>query len=253
MILYKQQELFSKISTSFNKHDTFANKVNEVLNLVGKFVNVSRVSIFNNQEEQNTAELVYEWCKEGIIHKIDRMPSIRYDSKNALFKQIMKDKLLNANDLKDEIYHDSLLAFRKFDVRALLLIPIFLHDNHTGFICFEDCDNIRVWQKDEIQLIKTFGNIISTSFERKRIEEKRIRSEHNLRVANATKDKFFSIITRDLVTPFSDLTSLSSILLDNYEKWDDEKRMKFISSIRESSKHGYKLLENLSFKMNNWV
>ena len=108
----------------------------------------------------------------------------------------------------------------------MLLVPIYLHEEHTGFIGFEDCDNIRVWQKNEIQLLKTFGNIISTSFERKRIEEKRIRSEHNLHQANATKDKFFSIVTRDLLTPFSDLTSLSSILLNNYDKWNKGRQFK---------------------------
>jgi len=245
IVLYKQQELFSKISTSFNKPAAFADKVNDVLKLVGEFVDVSRVSIYTNKTDSNTTDLVYEWCKEGIQTKIDRFPHLKYDASNEVFKKILENDILNANDINDAVYHEELKEFRMFNTRAMLLIPMYLHKRHVGFVGFEDCNNIRVWQKDEIQLLRTFGNIVSTSFERKRIEEERLRSERNLREANATKDKFFSIVTRDLLTPFSDLTSLSSILLDNYKKWDDEKRLKFLGSIKESSKHGYKLLENL--------
>lgn len=245
MALYRQQELFAKISEAFNKQETFANKVNSVLRLVGKFVNADRVSIYKNRLESNSIKLVYEWCKEGIEPKIDKLPPINYDSKNLVLQEIIDAKLLNVNDLKDKTYGGTLDLLKKFDVRAMLIIPIFLHDNHRGFISFEVCNKIRVWQKDEIQLINTFGNIITTSFERKRIEENRLRSEHNLREANITKDKFFQIITRDLLTPFSDISSLSSILMNSFDKWDDDKRMKFIKSIRESSQQGYKLLENL--------
>lgn len=245
IILYKQQELFSKISASFNKQDAFANKVNEVLGLVGEFVDVSRVSVYTNNVDGNEAELVYEWCNADIKPKLNKLKKINYNRDNAVFKNIIDNKILNANDINDEIYQGEFRKFRTFNVRAMLLIPTYLHEDHTGFIGLEDCNNIRVWQKDEIQLLRTFGNIVATSFERKKIEEKRLRSERNLKQANATKDKFFSIVTRDLLTPFSDLTSLSSILLDNYLKWDDAKRIKFVSSIRESSKQGYKLLENL--------
>jgi signal transduction histidine kinase len=245
MILYKQQELFSKISRAFNKQDAFANKVNNVLNLVGNFVDVSRVSIFMNKPEINEARLVYEWNKDGIKPKLNKLKRIKYHSDNPVFKKLVEDNALNVNDLNDAEYTDSLAIFRKFDVRAMLMLPVFLYNRHIGFVNFEDCGEIRVWQDSEIELLKTFANIVSTSFERKSIEENRIRSEHKLREANATKDKFFSIITRDLLSPFSDLTSLSSILLDNYQKWDDQKRLKFLSSIREASKSGYKLLENL--------
>jgi len=67
----------------------------------------------------------------------------------------------------------------------------------------------------------------------------------SLQKANATKDKFFSVVTRDLHAPFSALISLSNMLTDNYYRWTDEKRILFVNSIKESSKQGYKLLENL--------
>lgn len=245
IILYRQQELFSKIAAAFNHEESFANKVNSVLELVGNFVGVSRVSIFKNTKLISKASLIYEWCRAGVQAKINRFPELNFPPSHDCYIEIFNNKLLNAIDLEDEPYRKAFQDFRKFDVRAILLIPVFQHGIHFGFLSFEMCNEIRIWHKDEIQLINTFGNIISTSFERKRIEERRMRFEHHLKEANATKDKFFSIITKNIRIPFTDLTSLSNMLWTNYQKWDNNKRIKFIESIKESALSGYKLLENL--------
>jgi hypothetical protein len=99
MILYKQQELFSKISRAFNKQDAFANKVNKVLELVGNFVSASRVSIFMNKPEISEARLVYEWCNKDIRPKLNILQKVKYDSNNPVFKKIVDEELLNVNDL----------------------------------------------------------------------------------------------------------------------------------------------------------
>jgi len=163
-----------------------------------------------------------------------------------LYKKILRDKILNISNIKRSEYLESLKVLVDFKVKSILFIPIFSHRNHFGFISFEQCNKNRNWYENETKLIRTLGNIISTAFERKAIEEKRLRSEQKLKVANATKDRFLSIITRDLQTPFSDIKSLSSLLSDSYGKWNDEKRKIFIDSILNSSSQGFKLLHNLT-------
>jgi CheY-like chemotaxis protein/two-component sensor histidine kinase len=70
-------------------------------------------------------------------------------------------------------------------------------------------------------------------------------AQKNLREANATKDKFFSIIAHDLKNPFNSLIGLSELLIKNFDNFDDVKKKKFIQKIYESSDNMYKLLENL--------
>jgi len=70
-------------------------------------------------------------------------------------------------------------------------------------------------------------------------------AQQELREANATKDKFFSIIAHDLKNPFSALIGLSELLIKNFTHFDDEKKKSFIQKIYNSSDHMYKLLENL--------
>jgi len=70
-------------------------------------------------------------------------------------------------------------------------------------------------------------------------------SENNLKIANTTKDKFFSIIAHDLRSPFNAIIGFSELLLENHTKYDDQKREKIINLIVESSKNTFNLLENL--------
>jgi len=67
----------------------------------------------------------------------------------------------------------------------------------------------------------------------------------NLLSLNATKNKFFSIISHDLKNPFNTLLGLSDMLLDSDNKFTKEERLEYIGYINDCSKNTYKLLENL--------
>ncbi len=244
--LLEQQELFSKIALTFNQEKTFADKVKDVLRIIGLFVNTGRVSLFENNFKNTKTSLTYEWCNHHIKCKIDKIEPIYLNEADPLFNKIQKNKILIINNLSKSQYKDILKVFIKFNVKSILIVPIFRRKNIIGFISFEECSKSRTWEKDEIQLLKTIANIISTAFERKSIEEKRLRSEQKLKIANATKDRFLSIMTRDLRIPFTDIKSLTSLLSESYDRWDDEKRKLFIRSILDSSNIGLKLLENLT-------
>jgi two-component system, sensor histidine kinase and response regulator len=70
-------------------------------------------------------------------------------------------------------------------------------------------------------------------------------TQEKLTHANATKDKFFSIIAHDLRNPFNHLLGFSELLLERFDFLSDEKKKEFITNIFTSSQSVYKLLENL--------
>ena len=70
-------------------------------------------------------------------------------------------------------------------------------------------------------------------------------SYKEIKLLNATKDKFFSIIAHDLKSPFNALLGLSNLLLENHVNHKEEKRERYIKLINDSSIKTYKLLENL--------
>jgi signal transduction histidine kinase len=244
-VLHKQQELFAKIAITFNMEKPFSFKLNEVLELVGNFVDVCRVSLFQNLPDKEFPYLTYEWCKKGVEPKLNHLKELVFDTNLPSYERLSNKEYFNIENLNEPKHNELFTVFKKFGVVALLFIPLFLRENLIGYLGFEVCSKVRIWRKEEIKILKTVANIISTALERKGIEENRLRSETSLRKANATKDKFFSVITRDLLAPYSSLISLSRMLLENYPKWDHKKRLLFVNSINESSQQGFNLLENL--------
>jgi len=74
-------------------------------------------------------------------------------------------------------------------------------------------------------------------------------SETNLKELNATKDKFFSIISHDLRNPFISIIGMSDILIEDFNDLADEERINFIKQINNAGKFTHHLLENLL----NWA
>ncbi len=70
-------------------------------------------------------------------------------------------------------------------------------------------------------------------------------SEKNLMELNATKDKFFSIISHDLKNPFSSLLSISELMVDSFDDADKDDHRAGFRKINQSVKLLLSLLENL--------
>ncbi|ALO14686.1 Histidine protein kinase DivJ [Salinivirga cyanobacteriivorans] len=62
---------------------------------------------------------------------------------------------------------------------------------------------------------------------------------------NATKDKFFSIISHDLKNPFNAIMGFSNFLYTKIDKYDKETIKQYAGNIYKSSRNSYKLLQNL--------
>lgn len=97
---------------------------------------------------------------------------------------------------------------------------------------------------DKGQIIK-FLAIKEDITAKKDAEEALIKSEKMLQEANATKDKFFSIIAHDLRSPFNTILGFSELLLKNLGNYDFDECQSMIQSIYDSSWKTFNLLDNL--------
>ncbi|MFO7828742.1 MAG: PAS domain-containing sensor histidine kinase [Bacteroidales bacterium] len=81
--------------------------------------------------------------------------------------------------------------------------------------------------------------------ERKKAEQAVRESEIRLSELNATKDKFFSIIAHDLLSPFNSIVGFSNILANQIKQKDHEGIEKYAAIIKDSSEQALNLLTNL--------
>lgn len=87
--------------------------------------------------------------------------------------------------------------------------------------------------------------IILNITERKKAELQLKKSEKELREANATKDKFFSIIAHDLFNPFSAILGFSRLLLEEYQYYNEQEIRGMIENIFKATESSSRLLQNL--------
>jgi signal transduction histidine kinase len=93
-------------------------------------------------------------------------------------------------------------------------------------------------------LIRYFDNLkLNRLLEQK--NKKIEQSENELRVLNASKNKFFSIIAHDLKNPFHTVMGYSWLLSNDYELFTEDERRKFAFDIHQSTNNIFRLLQNL--------
>jgi signal transduction histidine kinase len=71
------------------------------------------------------------------------------------------------------------------------------------------------------------------------------KSEQELRLLNAAKNKFFSIIAHDLKNPLHNVMGYSYLLSNDYHRFSEKERRKFAVDIYQSTNNILRLLENL--------
>ncbi len=113
-------------------------------------------------------------------------------------------------------------------------------------------DGTTYWESATISPIKDHeGKIINflaikeDITERKKDREQLVETAQNLKKANATKDKFFSILAHDLRSPMGNIMQLSNLVYQNYNSFDDENKKNYIKLIKNLSEKTFELLENL--------
>jgi len=71
------------------------------------------------------------------------------------------------------------------------------------------------------------------------------KSEQELILLNASKNKFFSIIAHDLKNPFHNVMGYSYLLSKDYDRFTEQERKKFAIDINQSTNNIFRLLQNL--------
>lgn len=124
-------------------------------------------------------------------------------------------------------------------------IPIIAGTSIMGIIGFLAYDPSQVLTDQQLE---SAGIILAQTslMIRRRMDEERLKlSEANLREANLSKDKFFSIIAHDLRGPFNAIIGFSDILHNDFETLEVHEQREMIKNVHEASVRTFKLLENL--------
>lgn len=137
---------------------------------------------------------------------------------------------------KDEIQSLALTKQKYFTISLLVVIVFAII---SGFLFY---NHYKTRKKHSLMLEQQYALIEEANDRLKK-------SEANLTMLNATKDRYFSVIAHDIKNPLSSLLNLSQIIIEKFDTLKDNEIQEFQNMIHESASNLYNLLENLL----NWA
>ncbi len=149
---------------------------------------------------------------------------------NPSFSKILKTQP------KDSLIYSGYVTLGSYDTENISLLgKIYRKGSEILFIGGVDSGQLL----EQNKLLFNLNNEINT------LQRELTREKTMLEEANATKDKFFSIIAHDLKNPFNALLGFSDYLLENFREMDQEEIETQLEMLSDTSKQTYTLLEDL--------
>lgn len=155
----------------------------DVLVIMGQATKSHRAYYYENNAETETISQKYRW----IIHNIKlsennvKLQNLPHEYFEELITPLLNNKIYRAviPQIENVSLKDKLI---NVDVVSLILFPIFVKNKFQGFLGFDDTQNEREWNEDEVNILQTLARNIASSIERISNETAIYESEEKFRL-----------------------------------------------------------------------
>nr|WP_314898002.1 PAS domain S-box protein [uncultured Flavobacterium sp.] len=139
----------------------------DVLIIMGKATKSHRAYYYENDANTGLISQKYRWIINNIKLtenniKLQNLPHAFFEE---LLTPLLNNQIFEATVPKIE--NESLRnKLSHVDVTSLILFPIFVKNKFHGFLGFDDTQNERIWNEDEVNILQTLARNIAASIER---------------------------------------------------------------------------------------
>ena len=236
-----QQRILSDIALALNSLEDFDSRMNSSLKKIGEHTGVSRVFIFENNEDSTHTHNTFEWCNDGISSQIANLQHMPYSSIPQWEHLLREEGIIHAEDLSilDE---GSRKMLEEQQVKSVVVFALTIRNRFFGFIGFDECTVQKRWTDDELDMLRTLSGIISHAYERRNMELTVKEERDRANQANQAKSAFLANMSHEIRTPMNAILGFSEAL---YNKLDREDTKKMVESILSGGKLLMSLLNDI--------
>lgn len=153
----------------------------ETFDIIGKATKVDHMFYYEKDIDTQLVSQKYKWAREGIVKQITKLRNFTAENLQEIFIQTKNRKILNTltSNLKDSFFKQLMIDN---EIKSILILPLYINEEFTGFIGFDDCTNEKKWTDDEIYILQSLANNISSTLERNRNEARIHESEEKFKL-----------------------------------------------------------------------
>lgn len=184
-LIYKSELLtaVTKISEKILlSKDTF-NNFDDILATLGNVTKADRTYYFEAIEEKRIVSQKYEWVKGQIEPQIENpeLQNVPYEIFLDLVIPLKSSKVYHKL-VRDMFESDFKKIMKSQDILSVLIFPIHVKNILVGAIGFDACTTERIWTHDEINILQSLMNTISSAIDRNLNESIIYNSEERFRL-----------------------------------------------------------------------
>ena len=168
--------------------------VDSILSYVGQQLNVSRVYIFENNDDNTACSNTFEWCNEGISPEKDFLQNVSYITDIPGWPEVYDERgVFYCTDI-------SSLApqFRNIlepqGIKSMLQCAIRDNGVFRGYVGFDECHVNRLWTQEQINLLEFLSDVLALFLLKQRNQEKALALSDSLRTILDMQDEWLYVI-----------------------------------------------------------
>ena len=178
-ILSRRQAILIKVLQIIQSAKNIPQAINAALAQIGKYAGVSRVYIFEKSADETFIKCTYEWLHKSITHSI-KNACLPVKVVQPLFETFDVGEIVCTSDIHT-LHPETIEILERLEVKSTICFPLSSDGIHYGFVGFDECTANREWEQDEMELLKSFSQIISTNTRRYQVETSMRLSQQSMR------------------------------------------------------------------------
>ncbi|MDR2558082.1 MAG: response regulator, partial [Oscillospiraceae bacterium] len=226
----------NKMSVEFLKQDekSFEEKMTAGIKLISDIVGLDRVSVWRDYMVSDTLHTsqIYRWDREagGTVDPRPELQNVMFSHLTPHWEKILSGEIILNGPVR--LMDDPPVAFERFGVVSVRLIPLFFHNEQWGFVLFEDLHNERYF--DDVEFMRSAAYLCANTVMRAEMENKLKEALNDATSASRAKSDFLANMSHEIRTPMNAIIGMTNI---GKTTADVERKDYSFNKIEDASKH----------------
>jgi len=160
--------VFRRLYESRNMEETII----ELLAFIGAQFNISRVYIFENNDDNTACSNTFEWCNEGILPEKDNLQDLSYLTDLVGWPDVYKENgVLYCSDINELEPHIRQIVEPQ-GIKSMLHCAILDQGVFRGYVGFDECTANYLWTQNQVDTLQFLAEVLAVFLIKQRAADK---------------------------------------------------------------------------------